>query len=288
MSPTETKWVRVSPETPCPICGKCDWCLVAADESAAICPRTESARRCGDAGFLHRLADEPRPRRVPRVVFRSRPPAPDLTDFALECRAVPSLVRLRDFAAELNVTASSLFAFRVGWSTGHAAWTFPMTDPTTGAVTGVRLRKPSGEKFSVKGGREALFLPDAIPDDDLLIVCEGATDAIAAHSVGFRFAVGRPSCTGGTAHLVALVQLRKPASVAIVSDNDEPGVRGAESLAWALALYAGDVRVICAPVGCKDMRDWVATGATRADVERHIRAADVRRLHLTITTKGAK
>ena len=42
-------------ELPCPVCGKFDWCLVAADKTAAICPRTESPKRCGDAGYLHRL-----------------------------------------------------------------------------------------------------------------------------------------------------------------------------------------------------------------------------------------
>lgn len=64
MNPTETTWRRVNREHPCPVCGRFDWCLIAADETAAICPRTESPKRAGDAGFLHRLTDAPRPRTI--------------------------------------------------------------------------------------------------------------------------------------------------------------------------------------------------------------------------------
>src|SRR4051812_36138285 len=47
--------VRVSKATPCPVCEKPDWCLVARDRSAAICQRVKSDRECGQAGYLHRL-----------------------------------------------------------------------------------------------------------------------------------------------------------------------------------------------------------------------------------------
>ena len=84
MTTPETQWKRVSRETPCPVCGKADWCLVAADGTAAICPRTESPRRCGDAGFLHRLADTPRRREPRRVIIRSCPTPPD----GWRCRSI--------------------------------------------------------------------------------------------------------------------------------------------------------------------------------------------------------
>ena len=50
-------WLRVSNARPCPVCHKPDWCLVAADGSAAICARVleGSVKRCGEAGWLHRL-----------------------------------------------------------------------------------------------------------------------------------------------------------------------------------------------------------------------------------------
>ena len=44
---------------------------------------------------------------------------------------------------------------------------------------------------------------------------------------------GRPSCTGGTRHLVALVKTGKPVTVAIVADNDPAGTSGASTTGWS-------------------------------------------------------
>jgi hypothetical protein len=65
-SDPEAGFTRVSAAEPCPICRKPDWCLLATDRTAAICARTEpgSVKRCGDAGWLHRLVERPaRPRK---------------------------------------------------------------------------------------------------------------------------------------------------------------------------------------------------------------------------------
>jgi phage/plasmid primase-like uncharacterized protein len=282
-----TTWLRVNRERPCPVCKKCDWCLVAEDGSACICPRTVSPRRGGDAGYLHRLTDAPRRHEPRRVVFPARAGAPNLSELAAGYRAAATAEQLAALAAELGVSTAGLNAYRVGWAAGYRAWSFPMTDPTSGRVTGVRLRPPTGKKFSVRGGTESLFLP-AVPAaaaGEVLLITEGATDAIAAYTIGFSNAVGRPSCTGGTAHLVALVRSRRPARVVVVADNDEPGARGAGALASALALHARDVRVIAPPDEMKDLRMWAAAGATRADLEQLIHAAPARRLDITLATK---
>ena len=52
--------LRVNRANPCPVCGKPDWCLVAADNSVAICQRIEdgSVKKCGEAGWLHRLSND--------------------------------------------------------------------------------------------------------------------------------------------------------------------------------------------------------------------------------------
>jgi hypothetical protein len=281
MTGARTNWQRVTRERRCPVCGKADWCLVAADGTAALCPRTESAKRCGDAGYLHRLADAPRAAAPRRVTVPVRGGLPDLTALAAEFRRAAPAESLYTLAAELGVGVESLCAFGVGRAANYPAWSFPMTNPVTGTVTGIRLRPSFGRKFSVRGGKEALFLP-AEPADDVLMALEGETDAIAAHSIGFTNAVGRPSCTGGTAHLVALLRRRKPAQVVIVRDNDEPGIRGANALAAVLAPHTRDLRVIAPPTGTKDMREWVRAGATRADVEKHIQTVERRRLNITI------
>jgi hypothetical protein len=281
MTGARTNWQRVTRERRCPVCGKADWCLVAADGTAALCPRTESAKRCGDAGYLHRLTDTPRAASPLRVAVPVRGGLPDLTALAAEFRRAAPAESLHPLAAELGVSVESLRAFGVGRAANYPAWSFPMTNPATGTITGIRLRPPFGRKFSVRGGKEALFLP-AEPANDVLLVLEGETDAIAAHTIGFTNSAGRPSCTGGTAHLLALLRKRKPAQVVIVRDNDEPGTRGANALAATLATHTRDLRVIAPPTGTKDMREWVRAGATRADVEKHTQAAERRRLNITI------
>src|SRR5262245_65492992 len=87
---TSTKWQRVNRELPCPVCGKSDWCIVAADGTAAICPRTESQKRCGDAGYLHRLVDSPLPRERRRVVIRTRSAPPAMTALPAEYQRTAS------------------------------------------------------------------------------------------------------------------------------------------------------------------------------------------------------
>jgi hypothetical protein len=277
----------VNRERPCPVCGKADWCLIAEDKSAAICPRTESPKRCGDAGFLHTFTDTSHLWAPRRVALPVRVAPPDLSALASEYQRAATPEQLKSLAARLHLPVESLTAFRVGWAVDRGAWAFPMTDPTTGNVTNIRFRTPSGGKFSVRGGKESLFLPDTLPaDSDELFVCEGATDAVAAHGIGFGNAVGRASCTGGTAHVVALVRARKPARVVLVRDNDEPGIRGADALARVLVLHSRDVRVLAPPNGVKDLRDWITSGATRDDMDQLIRTADVRQLKIIV--RGSK
>jgi hypothetical protein len=262
-----SNWIRVTREKPCPVCGKPDWCLLSADAGAAICARVESPKKCNQAGWLHRLTERSdyRPR---TVVLRTRECIPDLTEQAREYAAAATPSGLSRLAMDLGVTVDSLQAFQVGWSNHHRAWTHPMRDVSS-RVTGIRLRKPDGNKFSVKGGKEALFLPSAWPSDcTILLVTEGASDALAAFTMGFLAVAGRPSCTGGRPHIVALVRQHKPALVAIVADQDAPGQRGAVELASRLALHCRDVRVVTPP--SKDLRAWLLSGATATDLQQLI------------------
>jgi hypothetical protein len=175
--------------------------------------------------------------------------------------------RLARFARSLGLSVASLAALGVGWSGDYLAWTFPMSDPATGKVVGIRLRRPDGRKFSVKGGREGLFLPVLAPSPgSLLAVAEGPTDTAALIDLGLPGAVGRPSCTGGVRHLVALAERRRPAALVIFADADGPGQDGAGRLAEVLAGSVPAVRVVTQPA--KDVREWLRAGATPADVGR--------------------
>jgi DNA primase len=76
-------WRRTTPTYRCPICRHSGWCLVSADGTAAICPRTESPKRCGDAGWLHRLGT-PLVGQTTRPAPKPRPSAPRAADVDLD------------------------------------------------------------------------------------------------------------------------------------------------------------------------------------------------------------
>ncbi|HEX4608704.1 MAG TPA: hypothetical protein VH092_10920, partial [Urbifossiella sp.] len=86
---------RVSAAHPCPVCRKPDWCLYSPDGSAAICSRVEEkgVKRCGDAGWLHRLSTRTPP-----------PPAHLKTSSAPARAAKPAAAK--DWDAEARTLAS--------------------------------------------------------------------------------------------------------------------------------------------------------------------------------------
>lgn len=266
-------WLRVNRERPCPICSRPDWCLITADESAAICARTESEKRCGEAGWLHRLRDTGRRERAPRVRrVWMREGGPDFSAMTWRAGSAVNMDRLERFASDLGVSVESLRRLRIGWD--GEAWIFPMWG--SDSIVGIRRRLLGGRKFSVAGGREGLFLPNDLPGTGPLLVCEGPTDTAAMLDLGFA-AIGRPSCTGGVRLVVETARGRH---AVIVADADEPGQRGANALASVLCLYCPGVRIVVPPPGIKDAREWVRCGATAADVQAAIDAAEP--MHLPV------
>lgn len=280
------EWRRVSRHDPCPVCGRADWCLLAGpegDPEAAICPRIESGKRCGEAGWLHRLRDPDtsRTRRFLRRIVLDHGPKPDFAGLMDGYRRYAEDDRLDRLARSLGLAASSLRRFGAGWAPVAGAWAFPMWD-ASGGIIGIHLRKPDGAKLSVKRSKLGLFLPDAgaVPSGPgPLLFAEGLTDAAALAEMGFAVA-GRPSNQAGESRAAALVR-RAAGAVAlavVVADGDGPGRQGAESLAQRLTAYAPEVRVIAPPKGVKDIREWYGQGCTRQAIEQAIGAAPGRRL----------
>jgi hypothetical protein len=182
------------------------------------------------------------------------------------------------FADSLGLSVASLRRLRVGWAEQYRAWAFPMVDADA-RIRGIRLRGLDGHKWSVRGGRDGIFLPAGLSFREPLLLSEGATDTAALLGLGFE-AVGRPSCLGGARIVRELVLRKKPPAVIVVSDRDESevGRNGAESLATALLTYCPSVRVIQPPEGIKDARAWLLAGATREKVQAVIDAAPLRKL----------
>ena len=298
MNRTQTTWQRVSRRRPCPICGRPDWCLYAgpADApTAAICARVESPKRAGEAGWLHKLREDPLqpPRRVRTVRPAAKPAAlpVDFAKLAAGWQTIMHPYNLQSFAANLGLSVPSLQRLQVGWSPEWRAFSFPMAD-ATGRILGIRLRGHDGRKWAVPGSKQGLFVPTGLQPGGRLLVCEGPTDCGACLDWGFQ-AVGRPSCTGGVKHLCELVKRLQPQEVAIVADNDQPDARGrrpgqdgAERLAAVLVAYVPAVRGIAPPAPHKDARAWRRAGGTAADVQAAIEAAPVRRLAVRVRKAG--
>jgi hypothetical protein len=152
-----------------------------------------------------------------------------------------------------------------------------------GRVVASGFARRAGAKFAVRGGREGLFTPATLSATNCWSRRARPTPSRPTASAT-PLAVGRPSCTGGAAHLVALVRDRKPARVVVARDTTNRAPAGPTRCVSALS-HCRDVRVIAPPDGVKDVRAWTAAGATRADLDELIRAAAPRRLNLTTNMK---
>jgi len=265
-----TKMLRVSKKMPCPVCDKPDWCLLAQDGSAAICQRIQkgSVKICGDAGYLHLLTNQPIDRQCcsRQAIMEKQYESSDKDFTALQQQYYRQIKdeQIINLSQQIELSSHSLKRLGIGWAKEHRAWSFPMSDKD-GMVRGIRLRSWHGGKWSVKGGREGLFIPTGQEHVYQLLVAEGPTDTAALLDLGFGV-VGRPSARGGEALLLQLIQQVKPESVVVVADTDQVGVDGAEQFAKKTRLYVRQVKIISPPPNIKDMRAWKQLGATRKDI----------------------
>lgn len=271
-------WVRCRKATPCPICGRPDWCSVADDRSAVHCMREPSAvpvKKQG-GGWIHRLGEATPPPPTytppPRVGVAWLDVPAILARWPQPPEAIDALARA------LGVSAESLRRVGARPAIEHKAWAFPMSD-AAGLPIGIRLRADDGAKWCVTGSRQGLFIPappegETRPDvDGPLLITEGPTDLAAALTMGFD-AIARPSCSGSHDLVSAYLRGARRRDVVIVADNDapktmpdgrviRPGQEGAAALAGAILGVARSVKVItAAPV--KDLRQFLQTRGVQA------------------------
>ncbi len=289
-----SQWRRVSRSSPCPICGKPNWCLVSTDEAVAICPRISEAavKDLGEAGWLHRLKDLPwQPDRPRRSVIRITPPYSskrDLTRLVNNFRDAVDPDSLKCLADELSLSVTSLFRLAVGWSHEVGAWIFPVSDEG-GRIVGCNRRYRDGSKRMLHGHHVGLYLPTDLPEDldgQTLLICEGATDTAAALDLGYQ-AVGRFSCKHGASSLTELVRSRRPGLVVICADAKPQEREGAETLASVLLPYVLGLKVIVPPPPHQDLRAWKKDGAVYQTVRQIISVAPIRRFQILVRLDGA-
>jgi hypothetical protein len=85
-------------------------------------------------------------------------------------------------------------------------------------------------------------------------LCEGPTDTAAALSIGL-YAIGRPSCSGGGPDILLAIKRLNIRRLIFVADNDDPGLRGADTLSSMV-----DIPHCLFTLPCKDMRTAVNKG----------------------------
>tara|TARA_R100001082_G_scaffold110915_2_gene92378 strand:+ start:2813 stop:3655 length:843 start_codon:yes stop_codon:yes gene_type:complete len=268
---------RVSARKKCPVCGAKDWCLVASDGNAAICPRTEqgSSKYIDGSGYLHVFAKskyEPGKEaewREAVQTYRSDLPLHN----SVKADMMKSLMlkkgdkMLKSISENLEISEETWLKMWVGYSSTKRGYCFPMFRKGYQLV-GIRVRQSAGKKFAFKGSREGLFIPKGFDSDKRpVVVCEGPTDTAVCVEFDFR-AVGRPSCLGGQKLLAELLENEH---VCILADSDGPGQTGAQKLAEALAGKSKSVSVATPPA--KDLREWMYQGCQRQDLLNLIRGA---------------
>jgi hypothetical protein len=174
--------------------------------------------------------------------------------------------KLDDFGVSLGVDTDALKAIGCAWATPYNAWAFPMKQADE-KVVGIRLRNMDGDKWAVKGSKSGLFIPENYPIDfdGTLWLTEGPTDLAAALTLGL-FSIGRPACLGQENLILNYLQRIKARRLVIVSDLDDPGIRGARKLQDRLPVPS--VIVI---LPSKDLREFLNRGGTKRIIDSIIK-----------------
>lgn len=243
---------RVNFDHPCPVCGHTDWCLVALDGTCAICPRVESPI-IWSPGYVHDLNDTPPCAVVHEDYDSDRLSSSSVLQVYRSYRNQSNGYFYQTVAQSLGVTPEALKRMGAA-NAGPGVIAFPMYDGEL-EMSGIRYRRMSGEKYSLGGGREGIFLPELQGRNWMqpVYVTEGPTDAAAVISMGM-LAIGRPNALGGIPAVLSAIRRLRAQQITIIADRDGVGQRGAIQL--ARALDGLEVSII-SPAFHKDVRDYL-------------------------------
>lgn len=256
------KWGRVNKKHRCPICGHDNWCGYADD--AVICMRVESERPTRNSGWLHRSDNLISYVQPIRKAIEDRPI--DAGGMIKTWASNTDGQKLDAFGESLGVDTDALRSIGCAWATPYNAWAFPMKQ-ANGNVLGIRLRNEAGDKWAVRGSKSGLFIPENYPldFDGTLWLTEGPTDLAAALSLGL-FSIGRPACLGQERMILDYLRLINARRLVIITDNDEPGIRGAEKLQTQLPILS----CVWVPP-CKDVREYLNCGGNSRMIQASIK-----------------
>ncbi|KKN45294.1 hypothetical protein LCGC14_0684470 [marine sediment metagenome] len=101
-----------------------------------------------------------------------------------------------------------------------------------------------------------------------IIIVEGASDVLAAMSIGF-VAIGRPSAEGGMDILKEMPLTGH--EVWVIGDNDAgAGKKGMQKTFLNIKDAVEDIKCILPPEGIKDLRQWVQRGLMQASLFEYV------------------
>ena len=273
------EFYRVTKAKHCPICGHDSYCLIAKDESAVICPRTESPKSWGQAGYFHPLAPHKKWGLRPlqstnsgKLVLRLQ--WETLQAYFLNRLRLDHFTKIAD-EYNLGVSIFALMELGMGWDGKNI--TFPMYDSGY-KVIGIQSRHTSGQKLFLRKAQPGLFVPLKMIKDpywfpSVLYITEGATDTATALDLGFD-AIGRANALTCEGYIKKLVKDHKNIldKVVIIADNDKAingmkvGLHGAEKLAkqlcvpvriWQPPIVCKDLRAAVGQYGCNKVKEWI-------------------------------
>lgn len=209
-----------------------------------------------------------RPVNRARVIQERKPDPSVLVEWARIVRADPE-AQVEGRERSLGIPVGGLRRLGAAWAVGIGALAAPMMDAPGGQIIGVRIRADDGKKWALAGSKNGLFVPVTFVGTGPIYMPEGLTDTAALCGLGMD-AIGRPSCTGGRDLCRAAARMAGR-EVVVVSDRDAPGRLGADQLAAEIKAAGLRVKVLLPPPGMKDIRQWIAGGAGRADIEFAVR-----------------
>lgn len=275
MLSSKTKLQAVTRSRPCRVCSGNHKCSHGAD-GLIVCGRHSSPQAGfvylgpakGDSQFhLYRSENDPliRDRERNRLPVPKSPLCPpvDWLDIAERYRRNLTPALANELCGQLGLARVALDALPAIGYDGEA-WTFPEMDGD-GRTIGIVRRFRDGGKKAMPGSRRGLTVPkDWSERGTPLFLVEGQSDTLAL-SLCAVSAIGRPSNTGGTNTLAALLaDFPSDRPIVVMGENDRkpdgtwPGKDGAVRVASTLAeRLSRPVHWTLPPDGAKDVREWI-------------------------------
>jgi putative DNA primase/helicase len=233
---SKPQWLKVSKDRPCPICQHTDWCRISPDGAVALCGRLEQGsfqRANGNGGWLHHLADSPKP--GSNGSGRSAPAHRARANASGAKKAPPLYPRPEAAIAAAGKQAGGSFV---------SAWTYRHPDGTE-ALRVVRFALAGGDKayrpvHPAEGGWRIgdpsgplpLYRVNELPADGMIWVFEGEKAAEAARAIGLA---ATTSAHGSAATDKSDWTPLAGRQVCILPDADEAGRKYAQAVAMKAA-----------------------------------------------------